>query len=58
MTGEYQCAKAKRKANAQAQNKTKQARKKLVNKLLYNNKENFKIPDLINDSTSNPDCDY
>ena len=57
MTDKYQRAKAKRKANVQAQYETKCARRKLVSSLLDNNKENFDIPKLVNDNTSNPDCE-
>ena len=57
MMDEYQHAKAKWKANVQAQYETRRARKKLVNKLLDNNKENFEIPKSINDNTRDPDCE-
>ena len=55
MTDKYQQSEAKRKANVQAQCKTRRARKKLVTNVLDNNDENFEIPDTANDNTSNPD---
>ena len=57
MSDEYQWAEAKHKANVQAQYETKQARKKLVNELLDDNKEAYDIPKSIDDNTSNLDCE-
>ena len=55
MTDEYRRAEAKRKANVQAQYKTRRARKKLVNNVMDDDGENFEIPEATNDSTSNQD---
>ena len=57
MLDEYQQAEAKHKANVQTQYKTKQARKKLVNDLLDENKEAYDIPKSIDDNSSNSDCE-
>ena len=56
MMDEYQWAEAKHKANVQVQYETKQARKKLVNDLLDNNKKSYDIPKSVDDNTSNLDC--
>ena len=41
----------------QAQYETKQARKKLVNDLLDDNKEDYDIHKSVDNNTSNPDCE-
>ena len=55
MTDKYWQAEAKRKANVQAQYKTRRARKKLVSNVLDKDNKNFEIPEAANDTTTNQD---
>ena len=55
MMDKYWQAEAKRKANVQAQYKTRHARKKLVSNVMDKDDENFKILETTDDTTANQD---